>query len=307
MLISSAVVQIRNSDQVLVKVADFGLSSRISKGYARGARGSYPWLAPECFKRSSTDWGPKVDVWALAMVALRLLAKFPKLPKETGFRDYTPRCPYAEGWGGALKTHFDSYVTKRQGVSDPFCNTLSRMFDSEPEVRIGALEACQSLRGQYPSGYFFSMGKRTPAIIGPVSVANTRSDDASIFRFRELKVESIPESLVMLEGCYLIKLRPIVVAKLGGTNIDVEDGTYKVLARYLQYEFVFWRFKRTNELPETYISIELAMTICRGEDRLQRLVHILRELRTLVTNPTMKSPAEVNSSYLIRSLLRIIS
>ena len=261
----------------MVKVADFGLSSRISKNPG-ALKGTLLYLAPECFNRPPRFWGPKIDVWALAMVALRLLFNLPARPKGAGVRDFSPQSPYAEGWGGALKAHFDRNVAKYQGASDHFCNTLSDMFESEPEARIGALEACENLRKKYPPGYFFLLGERPPAIIEPVPVVDTGSDDASIFRFRELNVEGLSEPLIMLEGCCLVNLRPILVARFEGTKFDIELATYAAVVKYVErYNYTLWRFKRTNELPEVYISIKLAMTICQGDDRLQRLVNVLRE------------------------------
>ena len=279
-------MQIRNGDQILVKIADFGLASRISNNPG-ALKGTFDYLAPECFKRHPKFWGPKIDVWALAMVALRLLCDLPALPKDPGARDFSPRNPYAEGWGGAIKTRFAKYEAKSQRVSDSFCNTLSHMFDSEPEARIGALEAWQNLRKDYlrkgyPPGYFFSVGERTPAIIKPVPVADTRSDDASIFRFRKLNIEGLSEPLIILEGCYLVNLRRILIAKFKGKRVDYEFETWGAVKEYVEkYGHTFWRFKRTNEFPEIYISIEIALALCQQEAHLRILVDTLREQRAL--------------------------
>ena len=221
-------------------------------------------------ERHPTSWGFEIDVWALAMVALRLLFDFP-VPKKPKAPDYGPDSPYADGWGGSLKSHFAKnkadYLELEPGVSDLFLQTLSKMFHSIPEERIYALVACENLRLGYPPGYFLSLGvgDLAPVIIKPVLPADTRSDDDSNFRFRELDIESldidgISEPLVMLEGCYLVNLRYVLKAKFED-KVDIEFATYKVLERF---EHMCWRFKLTNRSPERYMKIEPALELCGG-------------------------------------------
>ncbi len=273
-------MQIRTENQILVKLADFGISVTASE-HPDTPMGLPSFLAPECFKQRPKFWDVEIDVWALAMVALSLLFGFP-FPM-TASSDYGPKSPYAEGWGGALKAHFDKnaaeYRGNKPGVSDPFFQTLTRMFDFDPKARIRALEACQNLRKDYPPGYFLSLGTggRTPAIIEPVLPTDTRSDDDSIFRFRELDVEGLSKPLLMLERCYLVNLQQILEAKFKG-KVDMEIETYKVLERL---EHRCWRFKRTNQLPETYIRIEGALELCKRDKSVQSLVGFLQKQKAL--------------------------
>ena len=280
-------MQIRTKNKILVKVADFGSSVRGSK-HPDERRGTPLYSAPECFRRPYVSWGFKIDVWALAMVALRLLSDLPVAPEAPGVQDFNQNSLYADGWGGSIKAHFAQskaeYLNK-PGASDVFFRVLSSMFEPEPEARIGAMDACEELREDVPSGYFFSLGKgkadRTPAIIEPVLPADSRSDDNSIFRFRELDVagvEGLPKPLLMLEGCYLVNLRPILKARLSGLKIDIEVATRQVLELL---KHTYWRFKRTDRAPETYIRIEDALELCKGKNRLRRLFDVLQKQQTL--------------------------
>ncbi len=217
------------------------------------------------------------------MVALRLLFGFPVGPNKPKSLAWDPKSPYADGWGGSLKTHFAKYkagyLRLNPGVSDLFLQTLSKMFHSSPEDRISPLVACQNLRNGYKPGDFLSlgMGDLAPVIIKPVLPADTWSDDNSIFRFRELDIEGVSEPLVMLEGCYVVNLRYVLKAKFED-KVDIEFATYKILE---SFEHTCWRFKSTNRLPERYIKIEPALELCEGGDHLQSLVDVLREQEAL--------------------------
>ena len=202
-------MQIRTEEQILVKVADFGISCQGSNHPNKNTGHPY-YLAPECFERSPKFWGVEIDVWGLAMVALQLLFKLPIPPKQPEDLDYTSKSPFAKGWGGALKDHFaknvKEYLKKNPKATDHFFRTLSRMFQPDPKARIRALEACQNLRKEHKPGFFLSLGTedRTPRITQPTLPTDTRSDDDSIFRFRELEVKGISTPILMLEGCYLV-------------------------------------------------------------------------------------------------------
>ena len=256
------------------------------------------YLPPECFTRPPNSWGPKVDIWALALVALRLFFGMPVQPPEPQPMSYYPQSLYRGGWGGSIQKHFETslkpYLPGRQS---PFFDTWSRMFRSGPQDRISALEASNKLREDYPSGYFFSLGKenkakgeRTPELIEPVLPKDRPSDDDSIFRFRALDVQGvqgISKPLVMLESCYFVPLTPILKARHAGKKPDMEVKTRKFqedLGR------MYWKFKLPDRELETYIRIEHALKLCEGRDGLQPLVDVLEKEKALLEKE--KTPRE---------------
>ena len=173
---------------------------------------------------------------------------------------------------------------------DAFFHTLSRMFDMEPETRVGALEACQALRDSCVPGYFFSFGRRnrTLPMIEPIPLTDIQRDDNSVFRFRQLNITTRSGPLLMLEGCYLVNVRQLIEVISQGLS-DIETATYSLL-KTKQFERACWRFKKTNELPERYVRIEDALSLCKNNDRLKPLALALWE-RKKKLDATTKSPA----------------
>ena len=280
-------MQIRTKNRILVKLADFGSCVRADQ-HPDKYKGTPINLAPECFMRPPVDWNLKIDVWALAIVALRNLFGWPTEPPVPESLNYSLTSPYSKGWGGSIQAHFDKgrreYLRRQPSL---FLDTLNRMFNPEPEARPSALEASERLRKDYPSGYFFSLGmedlaagERTPELIGSVSQANSRSDDDSIFRFRELNVQDVPgfkKPLLMAEGCYLVNLAPILMAKLANKkNLDIEYETREVLKERGQ---MYWKCKLPGRALEPYIRIDHALALCKGSGRLQPLFNVLKEQR----------------------------
>lgn len=103
----------------------------------------------------------------------------------------------------------------------------------------------------------------------------------------------------MLEGCYLVSLSSIIEAKCENSGMDQEAATYGVMDKYLgQQNCTFWRFIRTNERPETYINIELAIKICQGHGRTQRFVAVLTQQRALCNASIDEEPGKSQLSLL---------
>ena len=268
-------MQTRTENQIFVKVIDFGIAVQDFE-HPDIPLGHPAYWAPECFIEPPKSWGNKIDLWALAMVALKLLFKWPLPPAS---QDCGPESPFAEGWRGALKAHYDkkekAYLDNNPNVSACFFKILSYMFHSDPEARVSALKACEDLRKGYKPGYFLSLGAGDdiPVIVEPVLPAGPQSDDDSIFRFRKLDVDGFPKPLVIWAGCYLVRMHQVMKAKYG-KKVAGEVETSEILRRF---EHACWRFKVTNRFPEKYITIELALEICKGEDNTRALVAVLQK------------------------------
>ena len=266
----------RTANQILVKVIDFGIAVEHSD-HPDIPLGHPAYLAPECFIQKPELWGNKIDVWALAMVALKLLStNWPFAPPAS--LDYSHKSLCAEGWGGRLQDNFKktrkAYLDKDPKASACFFKVLSCMFDSKPKTRIAASEACKELRKGYKSDYFLSLGSLgdIPVIVNPVIPKGSQSDDDSIFRFRKMDVEGF-KSLNMWAGCYLVRMNYVMKAKYGKKAVP-EVETFKVQS---EFKHACWRFKRTDSLPEWYITIAVALHICKGEDKTRALAAVLRE------------------------------
>ena len=212
------------------------------------------------------------------MVAMGLLFDIP--PVEIVARSVNPQAqsPYAEGSHGQHKLQvdqlFEQYNRYTPDINHIFVDVLYRMFHSQPESRFSALEACENLRTRHSSGYFFVLKKtRIPHLLEPTPPAHSQSGDNSIFRFCQLDIETLSGPLLMLEGCYLVNMRQIIEL-ITELKSDVEVSICSMLRRY---ETTCWRFKRTNELPERYIRIELAVKLCSQHARLRPVVKALRD------------------------------
>ena len=237
--------------------------------------GTVSYLAPEYFKGPPNSWKPKVDVWALAMVAMKFLFGIPPVEIVASSVGSQARSPYAEGSRGQHKIQVDGlleqYKRERRDNIDPLLvDILRHMFVSDPDARISASEACESLREHNKPGYFLLKHKgRLPALIEP-----TWSVDDSIFWFRELDNTSLSQPPLILVGCGLVNMGHIIEA-ITDRRHDIEETTYTLLKKYGS---TCWRFKRTNALPERYFRIEDALKICEAKShRLQPLVNALQE------------------------------
>ena len=273
-------MQTRTKAQILVKIADFG-EAVLDCEHPDECVGTPMYLAPECFERPLQSWGVQIDVWALAVVALKLIFGLPDHPKS---QNCGPDSFFAGGWGGLLNQHLhentEEYIDDNPEAIHQFFDTLSDMFDLTPRTRVSALKACQSLRRGYPRDYFLSLGigNGIPVIVHPVLPADAPNDDSNIFRFRELPVEGSSKPLVMLEGCYLVNMSYVMEVSCQGTDDDIEVRTYEELKKPGSK---CWRFKITNRFPERYVEIELALKICMGLDHLQPLIDVLKTQQTL--------------------------
>ena len=284
-------------------MADFGVSTWIPIAKVT-KRGTPKYLAPECFGGPADDWTPKLDIWALAVVALTLLGHCPAAPEDTTTESdlYGSRSPYANGWDGALENRFEECRHESGQGTDPFFTTLSCMFVSNPESRISASEACKNLHEEYRQGRFLLSGDRTPDFHNPVPVEDSRSDDASIFRFRELEARGL--SLMMLQACYLVSLTSIMEAKCGELGADQEEATYGVMKKYFgQPDCTFWHFRRTNAWPEVYIKIELAIKLCQEDGILEDFDAILRQQKAQRDDPSNEGPGKLQLSLLKSSFI----
>ena len=279
-------------------MADFGVSTwtpiaKVTK------KGTPKYLAPECFGGPADRWTPKLDIWALAVVALTLLGHCPPAPEDTTTESdlYGSRSPYAGGWDGALENRFEECRHESGQRNDPFFDTLSLMFVSDPDFRISASKACEKLHEEYRQGKFLLSENRTPDFHDPVPVEASRSDDESIFRFRELEARGL--SLTMLEACCLVSLTSIMGAKCGESGADQEEATYEVMNKYFgQPDCTFWHFRRTNEWPEVYIKIELAIKLCQEDGILEDFVAILGQQKAQRDDPSNEGPGKLQLSLL---------
>ena len=272
-------MQTRTESQILVKIADFGDALKEGEHPEKNI-GTQMYQAPELFERS-VHWGVKIDVWALAVVALELMFG---LPDQSESDDGGVDSFLVGGWDGSLVDHLHdnaaAYVDANPEAIDQFFETLSDMFELDPEARVSALEACQSLRRGYPVAYFLSLGigNAIPVIADPALPAGASDDDSSIFRFRELPVKGRSEPLLMLEGCYLVSMTYVMEAVCQETPLDIEEQTLKELENP---RYGCWRFKITNRFPERYVEIELARKICMRHLHLQPVVDVLNTQQTL--------------------------
>ena len=154
-------MKIRTANKLVIKLIDFGLSSR--EPHSRIPVGSPFYTAPEVFAHyiPSVPWTGKIDVWSLGLVGLELLWGLPQPPQHTdNGLDFQLDNPYANGWRGAigirikhiLKHHILSSATPELIV------TLFTMLEVDPKQRLSARKALMHLRKHSELGYFLSLG-----------------------------------------------------------------------------------------------------------------------------------------------------
>ena len=151
----------RTANKLVIKLTDFGLSSR--KSHSRKGIGTPFYTAPEVFMHyiSSVPWSEKIDVWSLGMIGLELLWGLPQRPQHPGNGlDFQPNNLYANGWHGAIhmwkKRVLEHHILP--SAIPELIVTILNMLEVDSKQRFSARKALMHLRKHSEQEYFLSPG-----------------------------------------------------------------------------------------------------------------------------------------------------
>ena len=161
MLTADLKVKTRTANKLVIKLIDFGLSSR--KPHSQKGIGTPFYAAPEVFVHyiSSVSWRGKIDVWSLGMIGLELLWGLPQRPQHSGNAlGFQANNPYANGWHGAIHMRIKHVLEHHilSSATPELIVTIFSMLEVDPKQRFSARKALMNRRKHSELRYFLSLG-----------------------------------------------------------------------------------------------------------------------------------------------------
>jgi serine/threonine protein kinase len=130
----SAPLSSHSQAQVLVKVADFGLSARLSNGPIKQPCGTWAYFAPEVFAAARPGYAAPADAWALGVITYIVLCGFHPF-------DPTSSASHSRILNDISQGSFDFEDAAWTLVSSDAKNFISGLLTAEPAKRTTAAQA----------------------------------------------------------------------------------------------------------------------------------------------------------------------